>query len=99
MKTIDPETLQKMEDIQNKEDVRIFRLTLLEENQVKILKKIEEMEERLVKSYDYKINDHEKRLTLIEKEVEDIEKLRWLVIGETVTLIGGIILLIASHII
>lgn len=100
MKTIPPETINKLDkEVHNKEDVRIFRLTLLEENQVKILQKIEELEEKLVENYDQKIQDHEKRIVLIEKEVNDIERLRWLVIGETITIIGAIILVIANHII
>ena len=88
--TINVEPVQE-KDVKNKEDVRIFRLSLLEENQVKILHKIEELEKKLDENYSTKLKDHENRILLLETCCDNYTKFKWIVIIETLGIIGFII--------
>lgn len=88
--TINIEPVQEKE-VKNKEDVRIFRLSLLEENQVKILRKIEELEKKIDENYNEKLKDHEERILLLETCCNNYTKFKWIVIVETVAIVGFII--------
>lgn len=78
------------DEVKNNEDVRIFRLHLLEENQVKILRKIEELEEKLDENYNEKIKDLEKRIALLEECCKNYTKFKWVIIVEAIAIIGFI---------
>ena len=80
-----------VDEIKNKEEVRIYRLHLLEENQFKILNKIEELEKNLNKNYSERINELEKKVKLLETGFSNIEKFKWIVIIETVGIAGMIL--------
>lgn len=81
------QTVKNVDAVKNKEEVRIYRLSLLEENQIKILKKIEELEEKLDIKYDEELSKHDKRLLVLEKRNATVDKFIWLVIAETVMLV------------
>lgn len=78
---------KNVETVKNKEEVRIYRLSLLEENQIKILTKIEELEEKLDIKYDKELSKHDKRLLVLEKRNATVDKFIWLVIMETIALV------------
>ena len=80
-----------VEQVKNKEEVRIYRLHLLEENQVKILNKIDELESSLNENYTKRIKELEERVALLEKGFKDIEHFKWIVIAETIAVLGFIL--------
>lgn len=77
--------------VKNKEEVRIYRLHLLEENQVKILNKIDELEVKLDENYSEKIKDHDSRLKALESRNNFINWVAGAVFIETLAIIGFII--------
>ena len=81
------QTVKNVDAVKNNEEVRIYRLGLLEENQIKILKKIEELENKLDIKYDEELSKHDKRLLVLEKRNATIDKFIWLVIMETIALV------------
>ncbi|WP_323736252.1 hypothetical protein PXD04_10275 [Methanosphaera sp. ISO3-F5] len=84
--------LPPVDEIKNNEDVRVYRLHLIEENQMKILEKIEELEKKFDTDYNKKISDHETRLKIVEAVCNNYNKLKWIVIAETVTILGAILM-------
>lgn len=85
------DSLVDVDELKNNEEVRIYRLHMLEENQVKILNKIDELERKLDENYTDKIKSHDTRLELLEKSFSDIERFKWLVIVETIGILGLIV--------
>ena len=83
--------LPPVEEIQNDEQVRIYRLHILEENQVKILKKIEELEDTLDEKYNTKIEEHEKRIDIIESRNKLVNYICGAVFIEGLAILGFII--------
>lgn len=79
------------DELKNNEKVRIYRLHMLEENQVKILNKIDELERKLDEKYTETIKDHDTRLKLLENGFASIERFKWLVITESIALLGIIL--------
>lgn len=75
-------------EVKNKEEVRIYRLDLLEENQIRILAKIEELERKLDDKYNKVLNEQDKRITLLETRNNRVNKFIWLVVAETLVLVG-----------
>lgn len=88
---IKSEPLPPVSEVKDNEEVRIYRLHLLEENQVKILEKIEELEQKLDEKFNEKITEHEKRLLLLESRNKRVDRLFWVVIIETVSILGFIL--------
>ena len=84
-------TENPIERVQNKEEVRIYRLHLLEENQVKILNKIEELEVKLDENYNEKLKNHEMRLEALETRNNFINWVAGVVFIETLAIIGFIV--------
>ena len=84
--------LPPVDEIKNNEEVRVYRLHLIEENQMKILEKIEELEKKFDTDYNKKISDHETRLKIVEEVCNNYNKLKWIVIVETVSILGAVLL-------
>lgn len=84
-------TENPIERVQNKEEVRIYRLHLLEENQVKILNKIEELEIKLDENYNEKLKNHEMRLKALEDRNNFINWVAGVVFIETLAILGFIV--------
>lgn len=74
--------------LQNKEDVRVYRLHLLEGNQREILKKIDDLEDKLDTHFTNKIFEQDKRIEKLEERNQRINKFFWIVIVETIALLG-----------
>ena len=90
MKQIRTDSLN-LNELQNSEDVKVYRLHLLEENQVRILQKIETVERKLDENYINKVNDHETRIQLLEECCANYTRLKWVIIGEALILVGAFI--------
>lgn len=86
-----------VDEIRNHEEVRIYRLHIIEENQIRVLEKINELENKIEIDYTEKISSLDKRVSFLEKRNNTINKFIWLVIGETLTIIGAVILFIAQN--
>lgn len=77
--------------VKNREEVRIYRLHLLEENQVKILHKIEGLELKLDEKYNEKIKNHDARLEALESRNDFINWVAGVVFIETLAILGFIV--------
>lgn len=80
-----------VDKIKNTDEVRVYRLHLLETNQQKILDKIDELEIKLEDNYSAKLKDHDTRIKLLEECCENYMKLKWIIIVEAIGLLGLII--------
>lgn len=89
--TINVEPELPLDTLKNNEEVRIYRLHLMEQNQMKILQKISELEDKIENDYMTKIGDHEKRIALLEECCENYTRVKWLIIGEAIIILGFII--------
>ena len=76
----------------NKEEVRIYRLQLLEDNQIKILGKIDCLATRINEKCDKDISRLDKRVEALEKRANTIDnfanRLFWVAITEGVAIMG-----------
>ena len=77
--------------VENREEVRIYRLHLLEENQVRILHKIEDLESKLDEKYNEKIKNHDIRLKSLESRNDFINWVAGVVFIETIAILGFIV--------
>lgn len=84
-----------VDTIENKEDVRIYRLHMLEENQIKIINKIDCLSKQIDDKCEKEVNALDKRVSQVENRNnrvdKTISKLSWLVIGETIVILGFIV--------
>ena len=85
-------------ELSNKEEVRIYRLTVLEENQMKIMQKIDGIEEKLTKldmkkekttlAFDNRLSHLEKRA---QKMDATVLRFKFLIYAEAIALFGLVI--------
>ncbi len=80
-----------VDKIKNTDEVRVYRLHLLETNQQKILDKIDDLEIKLEENYSEKLKDHETRLKLVETVCSNYIKLKWIIIVEAIGILGLIL--------
>lgn len=78
-----------LDEIRNNNEVRVYRLHLLEQGQERLFRRIDELENNLSDNYGEQLEDHETRIRLLEECCANYTKLKWLIIGEAVIIIGA----------
>lgn len=83
---IKPEDPPHINELKNQEEVRIYRLHMLEENQIRILNKIDCLADKIELKCNDEIEKIDRRVELLEiranKQDTFIDRLRWIIIAE-----------------
>lgn len=75
-------------DIKDEKIVRIYRLNKLEENQERLLDKLNEINSKLDNNYNKQMENMSKcktRVEALEKRAKTVDKIIWLLVGATIT--------------
>lgn len=82
-------------EVSNTEEVRIYRLTVLEENQMKMMHKMDSIEDKLLKfdiTKEKNLISHDNRISILEKRANKFDstifKFKFLIYAEAIALVG-----------